>query len=158
MQIELNQILFQALNFGILLFVLTKFLFKPILKILDDRSDRIEKGLKAAEKSIAAQEKLEEKKAAELAAAEKKANALIAAAKAESKKMGAELLAAAKEESARVIAKQEAEFVERAHTLEKEMQSRLASLVVTTTKQALSDTLSAAEINSINAKITKSLK
>lgn len=158
MEIELNQIIFQALNFGILLFVLTKFLYKPILKILDDRSDRIDKGLKAAEKSLAEAAMLEEKKAEAIKKAEKKAAEIISSAREESKKLGAELIAAAKIESEKVVSKHEAEFMERAHNLEKEMQKRVSDLVVATTKKALADSLSDREIKAINSKLTKALK
>ncbi len=39
----------QVVNFLILLFILKKFLYKPILKVLDDRKKRIEESLKNAE-------------------------------------------------------------------------------------------------------------
>lgn len=39
----------QVVNFGILLLILKKFLFKPILKVLEERKSRIEGSLKNAE-------------------------------------------------------------------------------------------------------------
>ena len=158
MEIEVNQILFQVLNFGLLLFVLTKFLFKPILNILDTRADRVQKGLAAAEKSLKEQEKLEERKAKELAEAEKKASAIISASRAESKKLASEIVAAAKLESQKIADKQEADFMDKLNTLEKTMESRLADMVVATTKKALSDSLSASELKSITSSVTKKLK
>lgn len=158
MEIEVKQILFQVLNFGVLFFVLAKFLFRPIIGILDARSARIAEGLAAAEKSLREQALLEEKKAEELAKAEKKAAAIIAQARAESKKMGEELLKAAKEQVAKQREKDEADFLAKLHTLEGEMKSRLADLVVATTKKALSETLSAASLKEITAKEVKKLK
>lgn len=158
MEIEVKQIIFQLINFGILFFVLSKFIFRPILDILDKRSERIAEGMAAAEKSLQEQAKLEEKKAAELARAEKKASALIAAARLESKKMGEELIAAAKAESQKAVAKQEAEFVEKLSNLEAAMQSRMADLVVETTKKALSDSLSTSALKDITASLAKKLK
>lgn len=47
--INLPAIIAQTVNFLILFFLLRAFLFKPILKMLDDRRDRIAEGLNAAE-------------------------------------------------------------------------------------------------------------
>src|SRR4030042_2105348 len=44
-------LLAQIINFLILLFVLHRFAYKPILKMLNDRTNKIEKGLKEAEES-----------------------------------------------------------------------------------------------------------
>jgi len=49
--IDWKLLLAQIVNFLILLILLTKFLYKPIVKMLDDRSKKIDTGLKAAEKS-----------------------------------------------------------------------------------------------------------
>lgn len=158
MEIQLNQVLLQALNFGVLFFVLTKFLFRPIVNILDARANRIQESMAAAEKSLAEQAKLEEKKAAELAKAEKKASQIISDARAESKKLGESLITQAKEESQKVVAKQEANFLSKLTDLERDMQQRMANLVVDTTKQVLADTLSPTELKAITSKISKKLK
>ena len=47
--VNLPAIIAQTVNFLILFFLLRAFLFKPILKMLDDRRDRIAEGLNAAE-------------------------------------------------------------------------------------------------------------
>lgn len=158
MEIEVKQILFQMLNFGILFFVLVKFLFRPILDILEARSTRIAEGLAAAEHNLQETEKLEAKKAEEMAKAEKKATAIIAAAREESKKMSEDLLREAKAEAAKMRVKEEAEFVAKLSAIEGEMKSRMADLVVTTTKKVLSDSLSAGSIKEIAAKEIKKLK
>jgi len=62
MEINFFQIIFQIINFTILLLLLKKFLYKPILKILKQRAQKIEEGIEAAEKSIEERDKLEELK------------------------------------------------------------------------------------------------
>ncbi len=158
MEIEVRQILFQILNFGVLFFVLVKFLFRPILNLLDSRSKRIEEGLAAAEKSLRERELLETQKVEELAKAEKKATAIIAAAREESKKMGTELIKEAREEGKKAREKDEAEFKASLASIEKDMQSRLAEYVVAATKKALQDSLSTSAIQEIAAKEIKKLK
>lgn len=50
MDIQLSQIIFQAINFGIVLFFLTRFVYKPVLKLLNDRKKKIAEAAEAAEK------------------------------------------------------------------------------------------------------------
>ncbi len=42
-------LIIQAVNFGVLLLVLRYFLYKPVLKMLDERREKVEKGVKDAE-------------------------------------------------------------------------------------------------------------
>jgi len=49
--IDWKLLLAQAVNFLILLFILSKLLYKPIVNLLEERKNKIEKGLADAEKS-----------------------------------------------------------------------------------------------------------
>jgi F-type H+-transporting ATPase subunit b len=49
--IDLKLIIAQLINFGILLFFLTKFLYKPVTKMLEERENKIGQGLKDAEEA-----------------------------------------------------------------------------------------------------------
>ncbi|MEK7570588.1 MAG: F0F1 ATP synthase subunit B [Patescibacteria group bacterium] len=63
--IEPTLLLAQILNFGIVLFVLWKFAYKPVLKVLRERREKIEKSLadaKAVEVKLAEAEKLKQEK------------------------------------------------------------------------------------------------
>ena len=55
-------LLLQAINFLLLLFILKKYLYKPILKALEDRKKKIEEGLAYSEKMKAEAEKSEKKR------------------------------------------------------------------------------------------------
>lgn len=44
-------LLIQAFNFGILLILLWRFLYRPVLKMIDERRTKIEEGVKTAEKA-----------------------------------------------------------------------------------------------------------
>lgn len=158
MNIEVNQILLQLLNFGILVVILGKLVFKPVLKILDARSAKIAEGMAAAEKSLKEAAAVEEKKTAELSKATKKAAAMIAEAKEESKKAGLELIEAAKEASARELEKQKLAFMADLHKEELELKVRLTGLVVETTRVTLADSLKPADLKAITAKEIAKLK
>jgi len=158
MDIEIKQVLLQLLNFGILVVVLGKFMFQPILKILDTRSKKIADGMAAAEKSIKEAAELEKKQAEKMAEASKKAAGIIAEAKAESKKLGSQLIEEAKVASARELEKQKELFHKELAAEESALKGRIASLVVETTKAVLKDTLKPEELKSITAKEITKLK
>ena len=56
--IQLPMLLTQIVNFTIMLLLLTKFLYKPILKALKERKEKISQGLIYAEKMQAEEEKM----------------------------------------------------------------------------------------------------
>jgi F-type H+-transporting ATPase subunit b len=158
MEIDIKQVLLQLLNFGVLVFLFTKFMFNPILKILDARSKKIQDGQLAAEKSLKEAANAEKKQAEKLAEASKKAASILAEAKAESKKLGAELIEQAKSVAASELAKQKEAFQKELEAEEQKLKGRLAELVVTTTKSVLADSLKPADLKSITAKELAKLK
>jgi F-type H+-transporting ATPase subunit b len=141
MEIKLYQLLFQMINFGVLLFVFFKFLYKPILKVLDQRSQRIDEGLLAAQKNLEEKEKLEAFKKAELLKAEKQAQKIIDDTKAEAQVLAQKLLEEAKIQAQASIKKDEAAFRAKMADEERRLSARLSDLVVITTKSLLKDSL-----------------
>ncbi|PIP73637.1 MAG: ATP synthase F0 subunit B [Candidatus Lloydbacteria bacterium CG22_combo_CG10-13_8_21_14_all_47_15] len=75
----------QILNFLVLLLILRRFAYKPMLKILDERRDRIEQGLKDADTSRERLEHAAKEEALILESAHKKAEALLRKAEASAK-------------------------------------------------------------------------
>jgi len=47
--VDLPKLIFQVINFLLLLYLLNRFLFKSVLKLLDERQAKIKKGLEDAE-------------------------------------------------------------------------------------------------------------
>lgn len=158
MEIEVTQILLQILNFGVLAIVLAKFLFKPILDILDARRSKIDSGLKAAEKSLRDQEAMQEKLAAELKKADQKAAKILAEARDEGKKLSAQLLAEARAEAAKQLDKQKASFMASLAEEEKALKGRVADLVVETTTKVLGNALKSADLKKITKQALTDLK
>lgn len=158
MEIEVKQILLQILNFGILVAILGKFVFQPIIKILDGRSKKIADGMAAAESNLKAAAEIERKQAEKLAEATKKASLILNDAKLESKKLSATLLEEAKTASAAALAKQKEVFQKELEVEEQELKKRIARLVVETTKTVLRDTLKPKDLKDITAKELGKLK
>ncbi|EKD80663.1 MAG: hypothetical protein ACD_40C00041G0006 [uncultured bacterium] len=158
MQINIWQVLFQTFNFGLILYVLTKYLYKPLMKLLDDRAKKINEGLAAAEKNLKAASESEKIVKAELGKAKKTAATILADAEKEAKIKGAEIV-----EQARVKAKAEADKIradiagEQAE-LDKQIEKKATVLATAMVKKALAETLTAKDSEKITSAIIAKLK
>ncbi|MEK7460126.1 MAG: F0F1 ATP synthase subunit B [Patescibacteria group bacterium] len=74
-------LLIQGINFGLLLLILWHFLYKPVIKMVDVRRERIAQGIRDAEQSERELGEAEAQKARILREATLKGDALIEAAK-----------------------------------------------------------------------------
>ncbi len=77
----------QIVNFTALLLVLNAFVYKPILRLLDERSGRIREGLAAAEKSKEAAVEANREAQAEIEAARHEGQSIIAQAQQASQRL-----------------------------------------------------------------------
>ena len=77
MDIQFWQILFQLVNFGVVTGALTFLLFKPVKKMLQDRSDRVAEGQKAAEAALAEKHAIDEMKRKSLKATEEETTKML---------------------------------------------------------------------------------
>lgn len=93
----------QIINFLIILFVFKKFLYKPLLKMIDAREKKIAQGLTDAQKAQEALEKAEEQKDEILKKAGLEAEKIINEAKIQSNEAREEMLVKTKEEIARLM-------------------------------------------------------
>ena len=76
--IDLNgTLLFQFVNFFILVAILAKFAYKPILKVLEDRRNKIATDISSAEEARATAEKLKADYEAQLQKAHMEAQAIV---------------------------------------------------------------------------------
>jgi len=149
MEIRIGQLIFQVVNFAILLFLLNKFLYRPILRILEERAARIKEGLEAAEKSIAEKAKLEEKKKKMLVDAEKQSNVILQQAQDRAKKVEKEIVAQAKKEAEKLVQKEQRLLLAKIDQDRSKLQRQVADLVVDTTQAVLEKSLTQKEQKAI---------
>ncbi|MBI5457186.1 F0F1 ATP synthase subunit B [Candidatus Kaiserbacteria bacterium] len=96
-------LLVQAVNFGLLLAVLTYFLYKPVLRIIDERQKKIAEGVKTAEEAA---RKLADAKVEGdgiVGTASREAEHLVATARSRADEKGAEIVKAAEARANAVI-------------------------------------------------------
>lgn len=149
MNINFFQILFQIVNFTILIFLLRKYLYRPILKILEQRAKKIHDGLEAAEKSIEEREKIEKQKKKVLVEAEKNANQILEGARIRAQKLEKDLAEKAHiQEQKRAKRAQEQAQAQR-RQMEKDLQRKFTETVINATEALLNDSLGPKEQKAI---------
>lgn len=98
MDIKLDQILFQVVNFGVVFGALTYFLYKPVTKMLEERAQKVAAAEKAAEETMRERGEIDKIKGKTQLQAEKEAAKLIEKAKEQAAELKKELTQKAKEE------------------------------------------------------------
>src|SRR6267378_3500117 len=79
--IDWKLLLIQGLNFGLLLVVLSYFLYKPILKIIDERREKIAEGVRTAEAASRRLAEAKEEGDKQIGEAAREAQSIIASAR-----------------------------------------------------------------------------
>lgn len=105
LQLDLQQIVSQALSFLLLLWVLRRFAWRPLLGILDQRRGRIERDLQEAAERKAEMARLQEEYAQRLARIEEEARSKIQQAILEGKRIATDIQEQAREQGATLLTK-----------------------------------------------------
>ncbi len=137
--IDLNLFIAQLVNFAIVFSVLYFFAFKPLVKVMGERTEKIDKSLKDADE-IEKRLSLTEKEQSEIiSAAKKQANLIIEEADKRGEVRREEMLVRAKEEIGDLMNAQRATIDrDKAETL-KQIKAEVAELVVMTVEKVLNE-------------------
>lgn len=123
-------LLIQGLNFGLLLFVLHKFLYKPLFALLDKRQLAIKKGLKDAEAAAHEKEKVLAEKDSILASAREEGGKVADGIRKQAAEVEKETIRGAQEKSMNIVAEARAKAdAEREHLL-RESEKEIARMAV----------------------------
>src|SRR3989344_1569733 len=140
--IEPLQLLTQVVNFTIMVAILTRLLYKPILKALKDRRDKIAEGLEYAEKMKVEEEKTEAKRQAVIARANEEAGRIVDEAKKSAKGVEAEIVARAHEDGRAIIEKGKADVDLERIDMEKKLKEHLVEIAGAIATKVLESTIS----------------
>lgn len=140
--LDIKLLLAQVVNFLVLLFVLKKFLYRPILKVLDERKKKIEDSLANAEKINKELVKLEEEKAKILKAAQTEAVKLIAEEKKFAEEQKEKIIEEAKMKAVEEVAKGNVLAKQELDKAKKELREEVLKLTEVMTRKVLSRGLS----------------
>lgn len=140
--IDLNAtLLIQIFNFLLLVALLTKFAYKPLMSMLAEREQRIAGSLEAAEQERQEATKLKEEYLKELAAARNQAQQIVEKANRLAEQNKEELLRAAKEEHARLLKATQEELAREREKAMQDLRSEVVALSVAAAGKILSQQL-----------------
>ena len=128
--VDLFKLAFQIINFLLILYLLNRFLFKRVLALLDERQERISKGLEDAEAAARDRELARAEREAALDEARKEAQTMIARATKIAEDSRAEIVAAAREEAEKVAARATEEITAEKQRAIAELRSQVADLAL----------------------------
>jgi F-type H+-transporting ATPase subunit b len=135
--IDYRLLIVQIVNFGVLLLVLWKFLYTPLLKMMDDRKAAIHKGVLDAEHASKKLAEAEAEKRALLTKAAQDADALSERARKDAAEKERHATLEAEAKAARVLAEAESKSAEMKQQALAESKQEIAKLVVLGMEHAL---------------------
>lgn len=154
--VDLKLLIAQAINFSIVFFVLYYFVFKPLVKIMGDRTQRIEKSLEDAKKIEERLNKTEDEYKEKISQARKEAEKIIEEARQQAEKKRNESVVKAKEDIGKIINDEKANIqVEKAKIL-KEIKLEVSELIASSVEKVLEKKLDGNEDKELIKKVLKS--
>jgi F-type H+-transporting ATPase subunit b len=155
--IEPTLLLAQIVNFAIVVGVLSKLLYKPILSMLEKRKKEIEEGVRLTAKAREDEVKLEEKKERMLAMARKEAQEILEEARKQAKIEEHDIIAAAHKDVEGLMVKAKEDTARMRDEMEKSMRDSAVELAVAMAKKLLTGVLSGADQHKLIAKQVKEI-
>jgi F-type H+-transporting ATPase subunit b len=141
--LNFSSFLIQLLTFVIALLVLRKWAFKPILKIMNERRETIEKGVSLGEQMEKEKTELEAKIDKQLHEARLKADEIIATANEAARQSIADTEAKAKKKAEDILASAEERIAQKTHSIREQMKKEMVGLVADATEAVLREKIDA---------------
>lgn len=130
-----------VLTFLLLLFILRKFAWKPILKALDDREAKIKDSLKMAEKAKNDAQAMIEENKKNIARAEEEAQKILKEGRAFAEKLKTELVEKNKAEAEKILSEAQAEIERKKQEAFEQLKNQVADLSLQVAEKILRQNL-----------------
>lgn len=156
--IEPKLLIAQLVNFAIIVVVLQKLLYKPILDMLAKRKKEISEGLSLTEKMRLEEEKFKEKQEKAMVKAREDALLIIEDAKKEAKEVEKQIVADAHKEASVIIARAKEDAADVETSLQAKLRKEAVELAVTMSKRLLSSVMTAKDQHAFIDKRVKDLE
>ena len=156
--IEWKLLLAQIVNFVILLFLLNKFLYKPLIKFINNRRQKIIEGLEKAKKGEEEFKKIQELRERELAKIQKEAEVIIVKAKEIGDEKQQEILKEAEIKTRKIIEEAKNRIEIEKEKMLKEVREDIANLVITATEKILEEEIDKEKEQKLIGKALNELK
>lgn len=156
--LDVRILIAQLVNFAILVFVLWKWGYKPLLKLMSDRRSKIEKGIEEARLAHEKLEKAEKDSDEILRQAKKKAADIINDIKKRAEEKKKEIVVSAQEEVAQVINSEKEKLQQEKIEISKELKNEMVDLIILATSKLLVEKVDVNKDKELVEKIIKELK
>lgn len=137
MDIQVPQILFQIINFSVVVGALTYLLYKPVQKIFEERSQRIAEAQKAADETISERAKLNELKQLAQDQAQQDAQKILDEAKKKARNVEKELIGQAQDKAIKEVEKLHQQWEKERELLATEMRKQFSDSVLVVVERVL---------------------
>lgn len=127
----------QIINFAIVFFVIYRFALEPLKKIMDERAEKIDKGLKDAQEVEERLKQAKEEQSKIIIDARKEAEKIIEKAKIQSEENQKKSLEKAKEEINKIINEERIKIKQEKETIFSELKKETVNLVILTCEKFL---------------------
>jgi F-type H+-transporting ATPase subunit b len=136
-----KSLVIQAINFLLLLVILVKLLYKPLLTKMEERTQAIRKSLDEAQAARAEAQREREEHAAKMQAANAEAQAIRATALKEAAEEQRRLVEAARAEAGRLVESARNEMAQEVRRARQELRQEVADLAITAAERLIRKTL-----------------
>lgn len=143
----------QIVNFLILLLILRKFLFGPVIKILSERKSKIAKGLKDAQSARESLESADRKAKEVIFKATQEAQIVVASAKGEMEKEKKKIISEAQQKATGIIKDAQERAKSEEEKLVMRSKSRIGELVVVALEKILGSKQNEGNIDKVISKL-----
>lgn len=148
----------QIVNFTIMVFILTKLLYKPILKSLTDRQKKIEAELAAGESAKQELQKIQKRKEEILIEAREEAKVILKNAQKEGKRLKEDIVTEGRQEVATIKIKMERELKSKFDDLTSKVITQTIDLASEMIKKVLPEILTSEEQHGLIVKELKKIE
>lgn len=150
--IEPSLLLAQIINFGIIVVVLTKLLYKPILGMIEKRKKEIEEGIAIAQRQRAEEEELTKRREKLLSEARREALTILEDAKKQGKDAERDIVASAQRQATEIIEKAKHDAAGVHEALAGDIRREAIELAAAMTKRLVAGALSSGDQHKLIAK------
>ncbi|MFA5247789.1 MAG: F0F1 ATP synthase subunit B [Patescibacteria group bacterium] len=148
-------LLAQFINFAVLLFVLFKFAYKPMFKFLDDRKDKIEKGIENAARAEDRLKEITEKELEVLKKAKVEAVEILNKAQLEAEEIRKRELTKTREEIGKIINQEKENMRQEKAEVLRDIKSEVSKLVISSVEKVLEEKIDSKKDEEIIKKMIK---
>ena len=148
----------QIFNFLLILFVLKRFAYKPVLELIEKRKKEIEKSVRDNELAKETLDKAQEKERQILLRAQEKSDKILSDAKTEATELRNKAEDAAKSDSERIIEQARAQIQDETRVAEERLSNKIGTIAISLLEKSLQGIFSQKEQQTILKRADEAIK